>query len=49
MQAVDIELMVQEALHTRFGEDLPAEEKLQFLHDNGPEFIEKKLKASFKS
>ena len=49
MQAVDIELMVQEALHTRFGEDLPAEEKLQFLHDNGPEFIEKKLKASLKS
>lgn len=49
MQAVDIELMVQEALHARFGENLPDPDTLQFLHDNGPEFIEKKLRASLKS
>lgn len=41
MQAVDIELMLQEALYGRFGENLPRTGQLQFLHDNGPEFIEK--------
>ncbi|MFT7201654.1 MAG: putative transposase [Algoriphagus sp.] len=49
MQAVDIELMLQEALHSRFGEILPPLGQLQFLHDNGPEFIEKNLKKSLKS
>lgn len=49
MQAVDIELMVQDALHIRFGENLPNLGQLQFLHDNGPEFVEKKLKARLKS
>lgn len=49
MQAVDIELMIQEALHSRFGENLPSVGQLQFLHDNGPEFIEKNLKKSLKS
>ena len=46
MQAVDIELMVQEGLHLRFGEALPTKGQLQFLHDNGPEFIEKTLKRN---
>jgi putative transposase len=49
MQAVDIELMLQEALYSRFGENLPRTGQLQFLHDNGPEFIEKNLKKSLKS
>ncbi|WP_338226534.1 DDE-type integrase/transposase/recombinase, partial [Algoriphagus confluentis] len=49
MQAIDIELMVQEALYSRFGENLPPTGQLQFLHDNGPEFIEKNLKKSLKS
>lgn len=40
MQAVDIELMVQEALYHRFGKSLPDRGQLQFLHDNGPEYIE---------
>ena len=44
MQACDIELMLQEALFTRFGENLPEKDKLDFLHDNGPEYIEKGLK-----
>lgn len=49
MQAVDIELMLQEALYGRFGENLPRTGQLQFLHDNGPEFIEKTLKKSLKN
>lgn len=48
MQAVDIELMLQEALFNRFGEKFPEAWKLQFLHDNGPEFIEKELKKRIK-
>ena len=44
MQACDIELMIQEALFNRFGESLPEKDKLEFLHDNGPEYIEKGLK-----
>ena len=43
MQASDIELLVQDALYERFGEELPEKGKLQFLHDNGPEYIEKNL------
>lgn len=46
MQACDIELMLQEALFNRFGDDLPKKGTLQFLHDNGPEYIEKKLVRS---
>jgi len=49
MQACDIELMVQEALFLRFGNELPAKDQLQFLHDNGPEYIEKRLQKSLKS
>ncbi len=43
MQACDIELMVQDALFSRFGDILPSDGQLQFLHDNGPEYIEKRL------
>lgn len=46
MQACDIELMLQEAIFSRFGSTnaLPEKDKLQFLHDNGPEYIEKNLR-----
>ena len=46
MQACDIEIMLQEALFKRFGEGLPKKGTLQFLHDNGPEYIEKRLAKS---
>lgn len=49
LQACDIELMVQDALLLRFAEKLPAKGQLQFLHDNGPEYIEKRLQKSLKS
>lgn len=49
IQACDIELMVQDALIQRFGHQLPNKGQLQFLHDNGPEYIEKKLQISLKS
>lgn len=49
MQAVDIELMIQEGLFNRFGELLPNKGQLQLLHDNGPEYIEKNLKKSLKT
>jgi putative transposase len=44
MQACDIELMLQDALFNRFGEKLPQANQLEFLHDNGPEYIEKQLR-----
>ncbi|MDW7692030.1 IS3 family transposase [Flammeovirgaceae bacterium SG7u.111] len=44
IQACDIELMLQEAIFNRFGEALPEKGKLQFLHDNGPEYIENNLR-----
>jgi putative transposase len=44
MQACHIELMVQEALFNRFGAGLPEKDKLEFLHDNEPEYIEKGLR-----
>jgi len=43
MWAVDIEMMKQEALLKRFVK-LKAPRRLEFLHDNGPEFLEKQLK-----
>lgn len=46
MQACDIETMIQEALFNRFGNRLPEKGSLQFLHDNGPEYVEKKLRKS---
>ena len=39
MQACDIELMLQDALFNRFREKLPLKDELEFLHDNGPEYI----------
>jgi putative transposase len=44
MQACDIEIMLQEAIFNRFEDKLPEKGSLQFLHDNGPEYIEKKLR-----
>jgi putative transposase len=44
MQGCDIELMLQEAMFNRFGDRILEKGTLQFLHDNGPEYIEKKLK-----
>ncbi len=49
MQAADIELMLQDGINIRFGEALPNIGQLQFLHDNGPEFIEKQLRKRLKS
>lgn len=48
IQACDIELMIQDALIKRFGNDLPPEGQLQLLTDNGPEFIEKELNRNLK-
>jgi len=48
IQSCDIEKMVQNALFRRFGENLPAKGQLQFLTDNGPEYIERKLNATLK-
>jgi putative transposase len=39
IQACDIEQMFQESLMTRFGGELPDGQGLEFLHDNGPEYI----------
>ena len=44
MQASDIELMLQEAIHNRFSGEISKAPGLQFLHDNGPEYIEKIFK-----
>jgi putative transposase len=43
------ELMLPQALHSCFEDNLPRTGQLQFLHDNDPEFIEKNLKKSLKS
>lgn len=48
IQACDIELLVQDALSLRFGDQLPSKGQLQFLHDNGPEYLEKRLLKSLK-
>lgn len=44
MQASDIELMLQEAIHKRFPNVETKAPGLEFLHDNGPEYIEKEFK-----
>ena len=50
MEAVDLELMIQEELSSLFGKkNLPSVGQIQFLQDNEPEFIEKNLKRSLKS
>jgi len=46
MQASDIEQMVQEALFVRFGKC--AGNRIGFLHDNGPEYIEGELQKNLK-
>lgn len=46
IQACDIEQMVQEAILIRFGGNLPNGNGIEFLHDNGPEYIEHQLKKS---
>ena len=48
IQGCDIELILQEAFFNRFGDVLPKENQLQFLHDNGPEYIENQLRAQIK-
>jgi len=48
MQACDIKMMLQDALFNRFGDHLPKPDQLQFLHDNGSEYIEKELKKNLK-
>lgn len=47
IQACDIELMVQNAIYERF-KNHKAPNNLQFLHDNGPEYIEKTLQQQLK-
>jgi putative transposase len=47
MWAVDIEQMLQEALLKRFGQ-LPAPQPLEFLHDNGPEYMEHAFQKQLK-
>ncbi len=49
MQACDIALMLQEALSNRFGDQVLIKDSLQFLHDNGPEYVEKALKQQIKA
>ena len=49
MQGCDIELMLQEAIFERFGEKLPEKGALQFLHDNGPEYIGGELKKQLEN
>ncbi|GJM64877.1 DDE-type integrase/transposase/recombinase [Persicobacter diffluens] len=49
IQACDIELMVQDALIKLFRKaEAPLSSFIQFLHDNGPEFIERKLGRQLK-
>ncbi len=48
MQACDIELMLQEAIHKRFPGEKTKGNGIQFLHDNGPEYIEKHFKKQMK-
>jgi transposase InsO family protein len=47
MWAVDVEQMLQEALLKRFDQ-LPAPHELEFLHDNGPEYLENALQKQLK-
>lgn len=46
MQACDIEQMVQEAIFNRFGGEIPDGHGVEFLHDNGPEYIERTLQKN---
>jgi putative transposase len=49
IQACDIEQMVQEALYKRFGGTVPDGGGIEFLHDNGPEYIEHQLQKNLVS
>jgi putative transposase len=49
IQACDIEQMVQEALITRFGGEIPDGRGVEFFHDNGPEYLEKTLQGTLTS
>ena len=44
MQACDIEMMLQEAIFKRFPTSEIKDMGLEFLHDNGPEYVEKKFR-----
>jgi len=46
IQACDIEQMVQEAVMARFAGELPDGHGVEFLHDNGPEYLETKLQEN---
>ena len=48
MQASDLELLLQDCLLKRFGGDVPDGKGLEFLHDNGPEYIEGVFQISLK-
>ena len=48
MQASDLELLLQDCLLKRFGGDVPDGKGLEFLHDNGPEYIEGVFQSSLK-
>ena len=49
IQACDIEQMMQEALLKRFGGKIPNGHGIEFLHDNGPEYIENILRKNLKA
>jgi putative transposase len=40
--------MLQEALFERLGDQFPKENQLQFLHNNGPKYIEKQSRNEMK-
>ena len=44
IQACDIGIMLQEVLFHRFGNELPSKGQLEFLHENGPEYIKNQLR-----
>ena len=48
MQASDLELLLQESLIKRFGGESPNGWGVEFLHDNGPEYIEKTFQSRMK-
>jgi putative transposase len=48
MQTSDIELLLQDTLLKGFGRDIPNGNNIEFLHDNGPEYIEGHFKDQMK-
>ena len=49
MQASDIELMLEQAIYSRFPKGPNSIKYLEFLHDNGPEYTELKLQKQLKA